>query len=154
MLTLALPDLTATQALGMRLGQVLPAGTILMLEGDLGSGKTSLVQSLGQGLGVLDRIVSPTFTLINEYHDGRVPLYHLDLYRLPPAEVSDLYLDTYWEGLDFPLGIVAIEWPQRLSDWPESYIHIQLQYQGEGRQAILTPQGTVPMEKILEHWPN
>ncbi len=153
MLTLALPDPTATQALGMRLGQLLPAGTILLLEGDLGSGKTSLVQSLGQGLGVVENIVSPTFTLINEYHDGRIPLYHLDLYRLPPAEVSDLYLDTYWEGLDFPLGIVAIEWPERLPDWPDSYIHIQLQYQAEGRQASLTSQGTSSLEEILEHWP-
>jgi len=137
----------------MKLGQSLSAGTILLLEGDLGSGKTSLVQSLGQGLGVVDRIVSPTFTLINEYHDGRIPLYHLDLYRLPPAEVSDLYLETYWEGLEFPLGIVAIEWPERLPDWPESYIHIQLLYQTEGRQAMLTPYGTDSMNELLEPWP-
>lgn len=152
MLTLSLPHLAATQALGRKLGQSLPAGSVLLLEGDLGSGKTSLVQSIGQGLGITDMIVSPTFTLINEYHAGRLPLYHLDLYRLPPAEVSDLYIDAYWEGIDFPLGIVAIEWPERLSDWPEHHIHIQLQYQGEGRQAILTTQGSVQIEEMLAGW--
>ncbi|PZD75389.1 tRNA threonylcarbamoyladenosine biosynthesis protein TsaE [Acaryochloris thomasi RCC1774] len=152
MLTLSLPDSAATQALGLKLGQSLPTGSILLLDGDLGSGKTSLVQSIGQGLGITDMIVSPTFTLINEYHTGRLPLYHLDLYRLPPAEVSNLYLDTYWEGIDFPLGIVAIEWPERLSDWPESYIHVKLQYQGEGRQATLTTQGSAQIEEMFVGW--
>ena len=126
MLTVPLSDLSATQALGISLGQSLSAGSILMLGGDLGSGKTSLVQSIGQGLSITDAIVSPTFTLINEYHDGRLPLYHLDLYRLAPAEVPDLYLEAYWEGVDFPLGVVAIEWPERLQEWPENYIHVQL----------------------------
>ncbi|MGB7412594.1 MAG: tRNA (adenosine(37)-N6)-threonylcarbamoyltransferase complex ATPase subunit type 1 TsaE, partial [Thermosynechococcaceae cyanobacterium] len=98
----SLPNLAATQALGLSLGQVLPAGSILLLEGDLGCGKTSLVQSIGLGLGITDPIVSPTFTLINEYHEGRIPLYHLDLYRLPPADVTDLYLETYWQGIEYP----------------------------------------------------
>jgi tRNA threonylcarbamoyladenosine biosynthesis protein TsaE len=152
MVTLSLPDITATQALGIRLGQLLPAGSILLLEGDLGSGKTSLVQSIGQGLGITDAIVSPTFTLINEYHDGRLPLYHFDLYRLRPAEVFDLYLDAYWEGIDFPLGIVAIEWPERLLEWPENSLCLQLQYQGEGRQVILTAEGTMQIEEKFENW--
>ncbi|MGF1604394.1 MAG: tRNA (adenosine(37)-N6)-threonylcarbamoyltransferase complex ATPase subunit type 1 TsaE [Thermosynechococcaceae cyanobacterium] len=137
----SLPNLAATQALGFALGQVLPAGSILLLEGDLGCGKTSLVQSIGEGLGITDLIVSPTFTLINEYHEGRLPLYHLDLYRLPPAEVSNLYLEAYWQGLEYPLGIVAIEWPERLAPWPEHYLRIQLEYQGKGRQVTFTAQG-------------
>ncbi len=152
MLTLDLPDIAATQTFGIKLGQVLPAGSILLLEGDLGSGKTSLVQAMGQGLGITEAIVSPTFTLINEYHEGRHPLYHLDLYRLPPAEVSDLYLDAYWQGIDFPLGIVAIEWPERLPEWPQDYLLVQLRYQDEGRQAQLTAQGDSPMADILAHW--
>jgi tRNA threonylcarbamoyladenosine biosynthesis protein TsaE len=152
MLTLSLPDLAATQALGIRLGQLLPAGSILLLEGDLGSGKTSLVQGMGQGLEITDAIVSPTFTLINEYHDGRLPLYHFDLYRLRPAEVFDLCLDAYWEGIDFPLGIVAIEWPDRLSERPENFLCLQFQYQGEGRQVILTAKGTMQIEKEFKHW--
>lgn len=151
MLTLSLPTLADTQALGTQLGQNLPAGIIVLLEGDLGSGKTTLVQSLGQGLGIMDAIVSPTFTLINEYHEGRLPLYHLDLYRLPPKEVSALYLESYWQGVDFPLGIVAIEWPERLPEPPEHYLKIQLRYQETGRQAILTVQGKPPLADVIQH---
>ena len=82
----------------------LPPDTILLLKGDLGAGKTTLVQGIGigGGLGITDAIVSPTFTLINEYPEGRLPLYHLDLYRLEPAEVRSLYLEKYWEGRNFP----------------------------------------------------
>lgn len=98
----------ATQNLGRQLGKSLPPGTILLLKGDLGAGKTTLVQGIGEGLGITDAIVSPTFTLINEYPEGRIPLYHLDLYRLEPSEVRSLYLEQYWEGREFPLGIVAI----------------------------------------------
>ena len=89
----------ATQNLGRQLGKSLPPGSILLLKGDLGAGKTTLVQGIGEGLGITDAIVSPTFTLINEYPEGRVPLYHLDLYRLEPAEVRSLYLEQYWDCL-------------------------------------------------------
>lgn len=139
----SLPNLAATQALGITLGRVLPIGSILLLEGDLGCGKTSLVQGIGTGLGITDPIVSPTFTLINEYHEGRIPLYHFDLYRLPPAEVTDLYLNAYWEGIEYPLGIVAIEWPERLPEWPESYLQIQLEYHGDERQVRVASQGVI-----------
>lgn len=81
-ITLQLPDAAATHALGVQLGRVLPAGTVLLLNGELGSGKTSLVQGLGVGLGVVETVDSPTFTLVNEYLSGRLPLYHMDLYRL------------------------------------------------------------------------
>lgn len=102
MLQLALPDAAATRRFGLILGRSLPAGSILLLQGDLGSGKTTLVQSIGEGLGISEAIVSPTFTLIHEYLEGRVPLYHLDLYRLNPAEVNSLHLETYWEGQEVP----------------------------------------------------
>nr|WP_299487831.1 tRNA (adenosine(37)-N6)-threonylcarbamoyltransferase complex ATPase subunit type 1 TsaE [Acaryochloris sp. IP29b_bin.137] len=132
-----LKSLEETQGLGTILGQTLPAGHVLLLEGDLGSGKTSLVQGLGQGLGISDAIVSPTFTLINEYHEGRVPLYHLDLYRLTPQQVDELYLETYWQGVEVPPGIVAIEWSERLLHRPSDYLLIELLHQEEVRRATL-----------------
>lgn len=141
---LFLPGTDATQKLGVWLGRSLPEGSILLLEGDLGSGKTTLVQGLGQGLGITEPIVSPTFTLVNEYLEGRIPLYHFDLYRLQPPEVSSLYPELYWEGQEFPLGIVAIEWAERLQYLPAHYLQVKLTMQVSGRQAELTPIGNFP----------
>ena len=123
-----LPDANATQKLGLELGKSLVAGNVLLLTGDLGSGKTTFTQGLAQGLDILDSIVSPTFTIINEYTSGRLPLYHLDLYRLTPEEVNDLNLESYWLGLEAELGIVAIEWAERLSYLPDNYLRIELTY--------------------------
>jgi tRNA threonylcarbamoyladenosine biosynthesis protein TsaE len=118
---LELTDLSASQALGTTLGQRLWPGAVLLLQGNLGSGKTTLVQSLGAALGITDEIVSPTFTLVNEYPEARIPFYHLDLYRLEPAEVATLHPEHYWQGEEFALGIVAIEWPERLMVLPQTY---------------------------------
>lgn len=123
-----LADLEAILHLGMVLGQTLTAGSVLLLQGDLGSGKTTLVQGIGKGLGIKESIVSPTFTLINEYTEGRLPLYHLDLYRLETEEVAALHPETYWEGVDVDLGIVAIEWAERLPYLPPSYLSIHLSH--------------------------
>ncbi len=131
-----LPNAAATQSLGQALGAQLPAGSVLLLAGNLGSGKTTLVQGVGQGLGI-DDIDSPTFTLINEYMQGRVPLYHIDLYRLSEAEADALLLENYWEGIEVAPGIVAIEWSQRLSYLPSEPIEIALNYSAKGRQATL-----------------
>lgn len=126
-----LADVEATRSLGITLGRSLIAGSVILLEGDLGSGKTTLVQGIGEGLGITEAIASPTFTLINEYTQGRLPLYHLDLYRLQPKEVAALNLESYWEGMEFPLGIVAIEWADRLDYKPPSYLQVCLSYQGD-----------------------
>jgi tRNA threonylcarbamoyladenosine biosynthesis protein TsaE len=123
-----LPDANATQRLGIDLGKSLAAGSVILLTGDLGSGKTTLVQGLAQGMQIDEAIVSPTFTIINEYLNGRLPLYHLDLYRLSKAEVDDLHLESYWSGLETELGIVAIEWAERLSYLPDEYLRIELTY--------------------------
>ncbi|NER52407.1 MAG: tRNA (adenosine(37)-N6)-threonylcarbamoyltransferase complex ATPase subunit type 1 TsaE [Symploca sp. SIO1A3] len=139
MTTIFLADAEATEALGISLGESLPAGSVILLEGDLGAGKTTLVQGLGKGLGITEQIVSPTFTLINEYPEGRIPLYHLDLYRLQPPEIETLNPEMYWEGIEIPLGIVAIEWAERLPYKPLSYLKISLTYQADSsRQANLT----------------
>ncbi len=130
-----LPTATATQALGIALGQVLPRGAMLLLEGNLGSGKTCLVQGLGKGLGISDLIVSPTFALVQEYLEGRLPLYHFDLYRLSPAAVDALHIETYWDELETEPGLIAIEWPDRLQPWPSPHIQIRLTPWGTGRSA-------------------
>jgi tRNA threonylcarbamoyladenosine biosynthesis protein TsaE len=138
--TLLLPSDRYTLALGVWLGKRLEAGTVLLLEGDLGAGKTTLIKGVGKGLGISEDIDSPTFTLINEYHDGRVPLYHVDLYRLDPQNVAALYLETYWQGIENPPGIVAIEWSERLPYHPPASITVVLsQPLPEGRTVTLTP---------------
>ncbi len=134
---LILPNFEATKTLGEKLGQNLPQSSVLLLKGDLGTGKTTLVQGIGKGLRITEPIVSPTFTLINEYHQGRLPLYHLDLYRLEPKAVAGLYLEQYWEEGEVLPGITAIEWPEKLPYLPLNYLEIQLSYiKGVGRQVI------------------
>jgi len=137
-----LTDTEATTHLGSLLGQHLKAGIVILLEGNLGTGKTTLVQGIGKGLGITESIVSPTFTLINEYTEGRLPLYHLDLYRLEPEEVTTLYPEVYWEGIDVDSGITAIEWAERLPYLPQSYISIRLSHHNlHGRQVELSAVG-------------
>ena len=144
-----LPDQVATHNFGVALGQTLTAGHVLLLQGNLGSGKTTLVQGIGQGLGITDLIVSPTFILLNEYSEGQVPLYHFDLYRLNPTEVDALHLETYWEGWEHPPGIVAIEWAERLTYKPATYLEICLTPMAEGRQITLIPIGNIS-ETVLD----
>ncbi|MFN6481621.1 MULTISPECIES: tRNA (adenosine(37)-N6)-threonylcarbamoyltransferase complex ATPase subunit type 1 TsaE [unclassified Nostoc] len=135
-----LADTEATLRLGITLGESLTPGSVILLEGDLGAGKTTLVQGIGKGLGISEPIVSPTFTLINEYTEGRFPLYHLDLYRLEPPEVAALNLESYWEGIEVIPGIVAVEWAERLPYKPDSYLSVSLTYGPEGtRQVELIP---------------
>lgn len=142
-LLIPLANAEATHNLGLRLGQHLEANSVLLLEGNLGSGKTSLSQGIGAGLGLDARdIASPTFTLIAEYLDGRLPFYHLDLYRLDAAGADQLHLESYWEGEEVEPGVMAIEWPERLTYLPDRYLHIQLHHRGEAREATITPQGT------------
>ena len=119
-------NLGMTQAIATRLAQLVPAGTIILLEGNLGSGKTTFMQAFGRALGISTTITSPTFTLIDEYTEGRLPLYHIDLYRLEPFQVPSLHLEEYWRGEDFPLGVVAIEWASKLINIPPHHLKINL----------------------------
>jgi tRNA threonylcarbamoyladenosine biosynthesis protein TsaE len=128
-----LVDAAATHQLGGALADLLTPGSILFLVGDLGSGKTALVQGLAAALGITDAVASPTFTIVNEYLQGRIPLYHLDLYRLTPQEVAALQIERYWDPWEVEPGIVAIEWPERLQQQPERYWQIELSHQNESR---------------------
>lgn len=139
---LTLANSTATRSLGIILGQQLPVGTVLLLQGNLGSGKTTLVQGLGVGLGIADAIDSPTFTLVNEYLQGRLPLYHLDLYRLDSVEVAALHPEQFWEATEVEAGVVAIEWADRLPYRPPDYLWLQFAEPIQtGRQLAVTAVG-------------
>lgn len=100
-----------TERLGETWGQVARPGWVIGLTGDLGTGKTRLVQGIARGLGVRARILSPTFVLVNEYRDGRLPLFHLDLYRLDkPDQILGAGLEEYFSPRD---GVTVVEWFER-----------------------------------------
>ena len=128
-----------TQAIGIALGQVAKPGDLLLLCGDLGSGKTCLVQGIARGLGIQEPVRSPTFVLVTE-HRGRLDLYHMDLYRLDDIrEVEDLGLDEYLEGE----GICAVEWADKaLPFFPGDHLKVELEHQWAQRRALrLVPTG-------------
>lgn len=102
-----------TEELGRRLGEQLKAGTVIAFTGDLGAGKTAFTRGLARGLGVEDRVTSPTFTIVNEYEGGRLPLFHFDMYRLGSSE--ELY-DIGWEDYLGRNGVCAVEWSENVSD--------------------------------------
>lgn len=116
----------ATIAYGYQLGQLLHPQDLILLDGDLGAGKTTLTQGIAQGLGIKRPIKSPTFTLIREYQSGRIPLYHMDMYRLENSSADELGLSEYFNGD----GAVVIEWSQFIKDLlPTSYLRIVLKQQ-------------------------
>lgn len=122
-----------TAAVGERLAARLDRGDVVLLSGELGSGKTAFVRGLARGLGARESDVSsPTFTIIQEY-PGRLMLYHVDLYRLDPREVDDLGLEELVAGD----GVVAIEWAERWHGRPDDVIEVQLEHAGEDRRRIV-----------------
>ncbi|MBU4262919.1 MAG: tRNA (adenosine(37)-N6)-threonylcarbamoyltransferase complex ATPase subunit type 1 TsaE [Proteobacteria bacterium] len=140
---LILDNLAKTVHFGRHLGNMARAGDIFTLSGDLGSGKTTLTQAIGQGLAVPTDcfITSPTFSLLHEY-PGRIPLYHMDLYRLASAdEVAELGFEDYLYGN----GLTVIEWPDRLQDlMPADRLDIHLTWTCENsRLAVLTAYGNM-----------
>jgi tRNA threonylcarbamoyladenosine biosynthesis protein TsaE len=121
-----------TEAAGERFASSLTPGDVVLLYGDLGAGKTAFVRGLARGLGAGDDDVSsPTFTLIQEYA-GRATLYHVDLYRLEPAEVDDLGLEELLSGD----GIVAIEWAERWRGRPDGALEVRFEHAGQDQRRI------------------
>lgn len=136
-----LKSLDATNQLGMCLGKLSQPGDVICLYGDLGAGKTALSKGIALGLEVTENVTSPTYTLINEY-TGRLPFYHLDLYRLcSEEEAYELGLEEYLYGN----GVTVLEWPSRIADLlPRDRLEIELVKDPEAdeeRQIILRPQG-------------
>ena len=128
-----------TRAFGILLGRIVEPGDVITLQGDLGAGKTALTQAIALGLGVDPRIyvTSPTFSLLHEYR-GRMPLYHMDLYRLTGEdEIESLGFTEYF----YSDGVTVVEWPERLGSlMPEQRLNIALTISGrDSRTADLTP---------------
>jgi tRNA threonylcarbamoyladenosine biosynthesis protein TsaE len=122
-----------TQAIARRIALTLKAGDVVLLSGDLGAGKTTFVRGLAQGLGIdPDQVSSPTFTLVHEYRGGRLALYHADLYRLDRTATEDLGL----EEIGVKDGILAIEWPDRLTHALPASRTVRLETVGETARRI------------------
>ena len=112
-----------TEAAGEALARRLRPGTVLAYQGGLGMGKTAFTRGLARGLGCEDRVTSPTFTIVNEY-EGRIPLFHFDMYRLPDA---DALFDIGWEDYLTRGGVCAVEWSERVTDaLPEDTVWVRI----------------------------
>ncbi len=152
-----LADPSATDALGRRLASQLIAagagdGALLLLRGELGAGKTSLVQGLAAALGIAEPVTSPTFALAQHYDTdtgsdaGTTVLVHLDLYRLEPGAAADELFAQEEEDARGLGAVLAVEWPERLSFRPEGAWDVALSHreEGEGRVARITPPAALP----------
>jgi tRNA threonylcarbamoyladenosine biosynthesis protein TsaE len=123
----------ATRAVARALAAALRAGDVVLLHGDLGAGKTTFVKGLAEGLGVdAHEVTSPTFTLVHDYAGGRLPLVHLDLYRLDAIELDDVGLDPDRAAL----GVVVVEWAERLRRAPEGAFRVAFEDRGGDTRAI------------------
>lgn len=157
--TIGLESAEDTRRLGLSLGQVATSGLVIRLQGRLGAGKTTLVEGLAQGIATEEWTSSPTFALAAEYLGGRIPLYHLDLYRLGDQVARELdWLDEYLYGD----GVCAVEWAELLGDLlPEDCLSVRLSDGDEfasasgltiGRLAQVTAQGAVATAVWEEWW--
>ncbi len=123
-----------TETLGAALGEILPAGSIIAYEGDLGAGKTAFTRGLARGLGCTDIVTSPTYTIVNEYLSGRLPLFHFDMYRLHSSD--DLW-DIGWEDYLERNGVCAVEWSENVADAMENAITVRMEKTGEEARRII-----------------
>ena len=127
-----------TEAAGARLAAVLTPGAVVAYEGGLGMGKTAFTRGLAAGLGYPGRVTSPTFTIVNEYEGGRLPLFHFDMYRLGSAD--DLF-DIGWEDYFARGGVCAVEWSENVADaLPEDTIRVRIDRLGD-RERRITVEG-------------
>ena len=125
---------TETRTLGERLAGKLKAGDVILLEGELGAGKSELARGTARGLGVTETVTSPSFTILNVYESGRIPLYHFDWYRLESSEeLYELGMDEYLGGD----GIALVEWPGKCPDAvPADCLRIRISAEGENTRII------------------
>ena len=124
-----------TEAVGEALAKDLAPGTVIAFTGDLGAGKTAFTRGLARGLGIRDRITSPTFTIVNEYEGGRLPLFHFDMYRL---ESSDELFDIGWEDYLHRGGVCAVEWSEKVSDALTDALRVDIRRGAEENDRIIT----------------
>ena len=141
-----------TQKIAEKLAKALQAGDVILLDGDLGAGKTTFTKGLARGLGIRKNVKSPTFTLIREYHEGRLPLYHMDVYRLEKTGGDDLGLEEYFNGD----GVSVVEWSQFVEDdLPKEFLIVHFikdETDDDKRTLVFEPRGKryEEMLKIFE----
>ena len=128
-----------TEALGERLAARLRPGDVIAYTGDLGAGKTAFTRGLARGLGVADRVTSPTFTIVNEYEGGRLPLFHFDMYRLGSA---DELFDIGWEDYLCRGGVCAVEWSENIADaLEEDAVRVDIRRGASDQERVITIAG-------------
>lgn len=135
-------------AFGKNLGFVVNSGDFIALDGDLGAGKTLTSTGIASALGVTDDITSPTFTIIHEYESGRIPFYHMDVYRIKNyEEMYDLGYEEYFYGN----GVTVVEWAELIEPiLPDEYLQIVIRVVPEGRSLEITPHGSHYEELITQ----
>ena len=129
-----------TERVGAALGKILNPGTVIAYGGDLGAGKTAFTRGLARGLGCKDQVTSPTYTIVNEYLGGRIPLFHFDMYRLRSSD--DLW-DIGWEDYLERGGVCAVEWSENVEDAMEDAICITIEKLGEDSRQITLKGGSI-----------
>ena len=122
-----------TEAIGAALGKIINPGTVIAYRGDLGAGKTAFTRGLAKGLGCTEIVTSPTYTIVNEYLGGRIPLFHFDMYRL---RSSDDLFDIGWEDYLGRGGVCAVEWSENVDDAMEDAVYITIEKLGEESRRI------------------
>ena len=122
-----------TEAVGKALAAVLTPGTVIAYRGDLGAGKTAFTRGLARGLGIADPVTSPTYTIVNEYLSGRMPLFHFDMYRLHSAD--DLF-DIGWDDYLERGGVCAVEWSENVWEAMEDAIVVTIEKTGDESRKI------------------
>ena len=122
-----------TEAVGEALGKVLTPGTVIAYRGDLGAGKTAFTRGLARGLGSAEPVTSPTYTIVNEYTSGRIPLFHFDMYRL---RSSDDLFDIGWDDYLERGGICAVEWSENVADAMEDALVVTIEKTGDEQRRI------------------
>ena len=130
-----------TEQLGARLARVLRPGSVIALRGGLGAGKTAFTRGLARGLGIEDTVTSPTYTIVNEYLTGRLPLFHFDMYRL---HSSDELFDIGWEDYLARGGVCAVEWSENVEDALSDAITVEICHvdgQEDARRITMTGGG-------------
>ena len=126
-------SLEETELLGQRLGETLSGGEIIAYQGGLGAGKTAFTRGLARGLGISMRVTSPTYTIVNEYTGGRLPLFHFDMYRLGSAE--ELF-DIGWEDYLARDGVCAVEWSENVQEAMQGAITVRMEKRSENTRCI------------------
>ena len=127
-----------TESIGAALGKIIKPGTVIAYRGDLGAGKTAFTRGLARGLGCTDMVTSPTYTIVNEYLGGRLPLFHFDMYRLRSSD--DLW-DIGWDDYLDRGGIAAVEWSENVDDAMENAIYVTIHKTGETTRRIVIEGG-------------